>query len=129
MAFETPRQYHKGRLVLSDILNTFIRKGWRSNTPVRLMDAPHLQETRGASRWRTPDALRQSFASYHLAYFRNYQALQYETGHRSSDLLCTRHVDMESVTDAAGSWQGHDLHSLKMGEEFLFDLTNKGKGR
>ena len=35
----------------------------------------------GFTTWQ-PDVLRHTFAGYHLRYFRDYTALQYETGHR-----------------------------------------------
>ena len=59
----------------------------------------------GASnnRWQ-PDVLRHTFASYHLRCFRDYTALQYETGHRDSNLLRTRYVDMSGVVAAAEFW-------------------------
>ena len=55
-------------------------------------------------RWR-PDVLRHTFASYHLRYFRDYTALQYETGHRDSSLLRTRYVDTREVRNAAIFWR------------------------
>ena len=42
-----------------------------------------------------PDVLRHTFASHHLATFRNYAELQLEMGHRSATLLRTRYVAME----------------------------------
>ena len=44
-----------------------------------------------------PDVLRHTFATHHLATFRNYAELQLEMGHRSADLLRTRYVAMEGL--------------------------------
>lgn len=52
-----------------------------------------LHRAAGFSQWQ-PDVLRHTFASYHLAHFRSYSALQLEMGHRSAELLRTRYVDM-----------------------------------
>lgn len=54
-------------------------------------------------RWQ-PDALRHTFASYHLRHFRDFTALQYETGHRDSSLLRTRYVDTQDVRNASRFW-------------------------
>lgn len=62
-----------------------------------------LRKQAGFAAWQ-PDVLRHTFASYHLRYFRDYAALQYETGHRDSSLLRTRYVDMRGVVDAAVFW-------------------------
>lgn len=51
-----------------------------------------------------PDVLRHTFASYHLRYFRSYSELQYETGHRDSNLLRTRYVNMRGVQNAKLFW-------------------------
>lgn len=40
------------------------------------------------------DILRHTFASYHLAAFHSYGELQFEMGHRSSELLRTRYIAM-----------------------------------
>ena len=55
--------------------------------------------------WRQ-DALRHTFASYHLCYFRSYAELQVEIGHRDSILLRTRYVDQRGVVDAGRFWCG-----------------------
>ena len=44
-----------------------------------------------------PDVLRHTFATHHLATFRNYAELQLEMGHRSAELLRTRYIAMERV--------------------------------
>lgn len=66
----------------------------------------HWRELRrlgGFSHW-VPDVLRHTFASYHLRFFRNYNELQYETGHRDSTLLRTRYVSMSRLGDVAAFW-------------------------
>mgnify|MGYP003287691102 CR=1 FL=1 len=55
-------------------------------------------------RWG-PDVLRPTFAGYHLRHFRSYSELQYEMGHRDSNLLSTRYVSMGEVRNAAAFWQ------------------------
>ncbi len=62
-----------------------------------------LRKQAGFTRWQ-PDVLRHTFASYHLRHFKDYSALQYETGHRDSSLLRTRYVDMRGVEAAALFW-------------------------
>ena len=70
----------------------------------------HWRELRRAAGWdssthRWPqDALRHTFASYHLSYFRSFAELQLEIGHRDATLLRTRYVDQRGVKDAAGFW-------------------------
>ena len=54
-----------------------------------------LRKAAGFTHWQ-PDILRHTFATHHLSIFRDYSILQYEMGHRSSLLLRTRYVAMES---------------------------------
>ena len=56
-----------------------------------------------AHRW-PQDALRHTFASYHLSYFRSYAELQLEIGHRDASLLRTRYVDQRGVQNAKLFW-------------------------
>ncbi|MBR3926855.1 MAG: tyrosine-type recombinase/integrase, partial [Akkermansia sp.] len=63
-----------------------------------------LRRLAGFHHW-VPDVLRHTFAGYHLRHFRSYSALQYEMGHRDSNLLRTRYVSMGRVGDAAAFWQ------------------------
>ncbi len=58
---------------------------------------------KGAHRWH-PDALRHTFASYHLSHFRSFSELQCEIGHRDSALLRTRYVDQRGVVNARSFW-------------------------
>ena len=44
-----------------------------------------------------PDVLRHTFATHHLATFRNYAELQLEMGHRSIELLRTRYIAIEGM--------------------------------
>ena len=70
----------------------------------------HWRELRRAAGWNAPahrwpqDALRHTFASYHLSYFRSFAELQLEIGHRDATLLRTRYVDQRGVRGAAGFW-------------------------
>ncbi len=70
----------------------------------------HWRELRKAAGWGSPahpwpqDALRHTFASYHLSYFRSYAELQVEIGHRDATLLRTRYVDQRGVHASAQFW-------------------------
>ena len=70
----------------------------------------HWRELRRAAGWDTPahrwpqDALRHTFASYHLSYFRSFAELQLEIGHRDATLLRTRYVDQRAVVNAGAFW-------------------------
>ena len=50
------------------------------------------------------DALRHTYASYHLSHFRSYAELQVEIGHRDATLLRTRYVDQRGVRSSAQFW-------------------------
>ena len=66
-----------------------------------------LRRLAGWSRLSHPwpqDALRHTFASYHLSYFRSYTELQLEIGHRDASLLRTRYVDQRGVVGARAFW-------------------------
>ena len=70
----------------------------------------HWRELRRAAGWDSPahcwpqDALRHTFASYHLSHFRSFAELQLEIGHRDATLLRTRYVDQRGVRGAARFW-------------------------
>ncbi len=55
-----------------------------------------LHREAGFRTWQS-DVLRHTFATHHLATFRNYAELQLEMGHRSAELLRTRYIAMEGV--------------------------------
>ena len=70
----------------------------------------HWREMRRAAGWggdkKWPqDALRHTFASYHLSYFRSFAELQLEIGHRDATLLRTRYVDQRAVMNAKAFWE------------------------
>ena len=71
----------------------------------------HWRELRRAAGWDSPahrwpqDALRHTFASYHLSHFRSYAELQLEIGHRDATLLRTRYVDQRPVVNAEAFWE------------------------
>lgn len=68
-----------------------------------------LRKDAGFKAW-PPDVLRHTFASYHLKYFKDMQALQLEMGHASPALLRTRYLAMEGVTaKAAGIFWNYSL--------------------
>ena len=70
----------------------------------------HWRKLRRAAGWDSPthrwpqDALRHTFASYHLSYFRSFAELQLEIGHRDATLLRTRYVDQRPVVNAGAFW-------------------------
>ena len=70
----------------------------------------HWRKLRQAAGWKSTvhpwhqDALRHTFASYHLSYFRSYTELQCEMGHRDATLLRTRYVDQRGVVNARAFW-------------------------
>ena len=70
----------------------------------------HWRELRRTAGWDTPahrwpqDALRHTFASYHLSHFRSFAELQLEIGHRNATLLRTRYVDQRPVVNAGAFW-------------------------
>lgn len=53
--------------------------------------------------WRA-DILRHTFATYHLLYFKSYEQLQWETGHRDSNMLRSRYIDMSLAGDFHAFW-------------------------
>ncbi len=71
----------------------------------------HWRELRCAAGWDSParrwpqDALRHTFASYHLSYFRSFAELQLEIGHRDATLLRTRYVDQRGVRNTGRFWE------------------------
>lgn len=75
--------------------------GWRN----------HWASLHRLSGWDTShpwqaDILRHTYATYHLLYFKSYELLQWETGHRDASLLRTRYVDMSLAGDSHAFW--HD---------------------
>ena len=80
------------------------KQGGRICPPQWLRHWRELRKLAGFTTWQ-PDVLRHTFASYHLRYFRDYTALQYETGHRDSSLLRTRYVNMRGVGNAERFWK------------------------
>ncbi len=70
----------------------------------------HWRKLRRAAGWNAPahpwpqDALRHTFASYHLSHFRSYAELQVEIGHRDATLLRTRYLCMNGVHASAQFW-------------------------
>lgn len=58
-----------------------------------------LRKRAGLSEWQR-DVLRHTFASYHLKCFHNMHQLQEEMGHRDSNLLRTRYLNVRYVSTA-----------------------------
>ncbi len=57
-----------------------------------------------AGQW-IPDVCRHTFASYHAAHFRNLGELQLEMGHRSTDLLRSRYLNLPATKDSKVFWE------------------------
>ena len=62
-----------------------------------------LRRAAGFNHWQ-PDVCRHTFASYHAAYFRDLGTLQLEMGHRSTDLLRSRYLNLPQVKQAKEYW-------------------------
>lgn len=60
----------------------------------------NLRRRAGLRVWQR-DAMRHTFASYHLKCFHNLYLLQEEMGHRDSTLLRTRYLNMRNLTTAS----------------------------
>lgn len=54
---------------------------------------------------RPQDALRHTFANYHLSHFRSFAELQVEIGHRDATLRRTRYVDQWPEANAGAFWE------------------------
>ncbi len=89
-------------------LHSVLLRWLRETVPFRLPHA-HIVPTSWIRRWRAlrvaagfnewnPDALRHTFASYHLKYFADLKALQIDMGHADTQLLRTRYLGMRGVT-------------------------------
>ncbi len=72
----------------------------------------HWREVRCRAGWNRltrpwqQDICRHSYASYHAAHFRNLHELQLQMGHRSTDLLRTRYLNLPSEESARSYWTG-----------------------
>lgn len=93
------------QVTLHPVLVHWLRKTMLSHDPEDMITPAcwrqrwsKLRKAAGFEGW-PPDVLRHSFASYHLKYFKDVQALQLEMGHASLDLLRTRYLAMEGVTN------------------------------
>ncbi len=59
-----------------------------------------LRRCAGFTEWQA-DILRHTFASYHLKHFRDLSALQIEMGHATTQLLRTRYLALNGITEKA----------------------------
>lgn len=75
-----------------------------------------LRRRAGLRHWQK-DALRHTFASYHLKRFHNFQLLQAEMGHRDSTLLRTRYLNLRNLSSQAAtkffSWNKLPTYAAK----------------
>ena len=72
-----------------------------------------MRQSAGRNRLTRPcpqDICRHSFASYHAAMYRNLHELQLQMGHRSTDLLRTRYLDIPKQEQAKNYWHRRPLH-------------------
>lgn len=95
--------------VLYRHLRQWLREQERPPAPDAALTPPNwarlwkrLRLTAGLTPWRE-DTLRHTYASYHLKFFRDPTALQWEMGHRSADMLRTRYLNMRGLTAAAAA--------------------------
>ena len=102
------------RPVLRNLLERAAAMGFRAgsvcprNWPAKWRALRRLAGWDGKEKKWTADILRHTFASYFARHFKNLHVLQLEMGHSSSDLLRTRYLNMEGVTEmtAAIFWSG-----------------------
>lgn len=95
--------------VLYRHLRQWLREQERPPAPDTALTPPNwvrlwkrLRQAAGLTPWRE-DTLRHTYASYHLKFFRDPTALQWEMGHRSADMLRTRYLNMRGLTAAAAA--------------------------
>ena len=93
------------RVTIHRPLQRILRKHQQPET-ARICPANWLRHAAGwgSDRKWPQDALRHTFASYHLSHFRSYAELQVEIGHRDATLLRTRYVDQRGVRNALRFW-------------------------
>jgi integrase len=89
-------------------LGAWLRPHARAAGPVVPVGYPSLliaaREAAGITEW-PPNALRHSFASYHLAQFNNAAALALELGHTDSNLVFRHYRQLVKPKHAAGYWK------------------------
>lgn len=100
-----PLQETKGTPYEGDSDHPICPPNWeRKWRKLRLALGWHRKGTKGQA-WH-PDCLRHTYASFHIMYYRDFNRLQYEMGHRSSQLLRTRYINVANIsrTDARRFW-------------------------
>lgn len=89
------------------------------NWPAKWRELRRLAGWDGKEKKWPADMLRHTFASYFARHFKNLHVLQMEMGHASSDLLRTRYLNMEGITEmtAAVFWGNCHAgrHAIKNG--------------
>lgn len=95
--------------VLYRHLRQWLREQVETPLPAAALTPPNwarlwkrLRTAAGLTPWRE-DTLRHTYASYHLKFFRDPTALQWEMGHRSAEMLRTRYLNMRGLTAAAAA--------------------------
>ncbi len=71
-----------------------------------------LRRSAGFTDWQA-DILRHTFASYHLKHFRDLSVLQLEMGHATTQLLRTRYLALNGITEKAAHDFWTNLHRLR----------------
>lgn len=93
------------RPVLGSLLKRAVAMGFGAgsvcprNWTVKWRELRRLAGWDGKEKKWPADMLRHTFASYFARHFKNLHVLQMEMGHASSDLLRTRYLNMEGITE------------------------------
>ena len=100
------------QVTLHPILLAWLSRTWPVRIPGRRIVPSgwgvrwrRLRAAAGLARW-APDTLRHTFASYHILRFRSLEQLQLEMGHASSELLRSRYIGLDGISqeDSALFW-------------------------
>lgn len=82
------------------------------NWPAKWRAVRRLAGWDGKEKKWPADILRHTFASYFARHFKNLHVLQLEMGHASSDLLRTRYLNMEGITEVTAALFWGNCHAF-----------------